>query len=256
MRYGRVAAALSLMAGLFISACAEVQPTRGLLSARSMTEQEYLAQAPPVFHELYGPMAEPAAKSIWQQAGPVFAMDAQRAYRDVWGLKGPVSVNERSLATVAALVALDLYPQIKLHINGFLSSGGTLAQLCSFVGIAADEAKVSHKARLVEAVIAGLQWRAQAVGDLKTPSVAEVRRLMRKRSAVTDRQALLARFAADVARGDMVRLRKNMAALAEGLPSDASRDRYIDNLITHLVVYCGYPRGYNAFIEWQKLRQE
>jgi len=67
-----------------------------LLSARSMTEEQYLERMVPIFKELYGPMAVPAAKLIWHNAGPVFAMDAMtRCYGEIWALKGPLGVTER-----------------------------------------------------------------------------------------------------------------------------------------------------------------
>jgi hypothetical protein len=58
------------------SAASEASSASSLLTARNMTEKEYLDGIVPVFRKLYGPMAEPAATLIWQNAGPVFAVDA------------------------------------------------------------------------------------------------------------------------------------------------------------------------------------
>jgi alkylhydroperoxidase/carboxymuconolactone decarboxylase family protein YurZ len=227
-----------------------------LLAARGMTEAQYLERMPPVFKELYGPMALPAAQLIWRTAGPVFAMDAMtRCYGEIWALKGPLGVNERSLATVSALVAQKLYPEIKLHINGFISSGGTIEELCAFIALAAREAGAKELDELHNSILAGLEWRAKSLPGYKAPSKGEVQRLMQSGTPVSPRQALLARLAAAIGLGDMEKVHALMAALAQELPADVNRDTYMDQLGIHLVLYCGYPRGLNALAEWQKQRK-
>lgn len=226
-----------------------------LLAARAMTEKQYLENMPPVFRELYGPMALPAAKLIWEKAGPVFAIDAMtRAYGEIWALEGPLSVKDRSLATVSALVAQRLYPEIKLHINGFLSSGGTLEEMGAFIAVAAQEAGAGRMDELAGAIVAGLEWRGKCLDGFTAPDADEVRRLLGMADAVPPQQALLARLSAAIALGDMEKVRTHMAALAKALPTGVSRDAFMDQLVTHLIVYCGYPRGLNAFAEWQKMR--
>jgi alkylhydroperoxidase/carboxymuconolactone decarboxylase family protein YurZ len=227
-----------------------------LLAARSMTEEQYLERMVPVFKDLYGPMAEPAARLIWRNAGPVFAMDAMtRCYGEIWALKGPLGVKERSLATVSALVAQKLYPEIKLHINGFMSSGGTLEELCGFVYLAAQEAGAKTMDDLRDAIVAGLEWREKSLAGYKAPSKDEVKHLLRSSDAVSAQQALLAKLSAAVGLGDMDKVRAHMAALAKDLPESINRDNYMDQLVIHLVLYCGYPRGLNASHEWQKQRR-
>lgn len=250
-------AILVVMAGSPSNAAASgASDTASLLAARSMTEEQYLARIVPVFRELYGPMAEPAAKLIWRNAGPVFAMDAMtRCYGEIWALQGPLGVKERSLATISALVAQRLYPEIKLHINGFMSSGGTLEELCGFIDLAAQEAGGTRMDELRDAIVAGLQWREQSIAGYKAPGQDEVKRLMRARDAVSPQQALLARLSAAIGLGDMDKVGAHMAALARDLPASVNRDMFMDQLVVHLVLYCGYPRGLNALHEWQKQRQ-
>lgn len=252
---GMMVLVLSLSGG-----AAMADPASGdLLAARDMTEEEYLARVPQILRDLYGPMAIPTAKSIWQSAGPVFALDAvTRAYGEIWALKGPLSVNDRSLATISALVAQELYPEIKLHINGFLSSGGSLEELGGFIGIAAQEVGARQRDKLVEAIVSGLQWREQMLAGYKAPSQPEVQRLLKKSAAVNSRQTALARLSAQIALGNMAKVRKHMRAFFKDTSISAGRDRdaCMDQLITHLVLYCGYPRGLNAFAEWQKLRND
>ena len=202
------------------------------------------------------PAAEPAARLIWRNAGPAFAMDAMtRCYGEIWALQGPLGVKERSLATVSALVAQRLYPEIKLHINGFLSSGGTLEELCSFIALAAQEAGGERMDELRGAIVADLQWRQQSIEAYKAPSHDQVEQLMRARDVVGRQQALLARLAAAIGLGDMDKVRAHMAALARELPAGVDRDAYMDQLVVHLVLYCGYPRGLNALHVWQEQRQ-
>jgi 4-carboxymuconolactone decarboxylase len=235
-----------------------------VLSARFIAEEQYLKQMPPIVESLYGPMAVPALKLLWTNSGPVFAMDAMlRAYGEVWALEGPPSVNERSLATVSALVAQGLYPQIRLHINGFISSGGTLEGLYELVGTAADEAGSPLSSDLVDAVAEGLKWRERSIGGFKAPTREEVQKFLRKgmkgvsqKTPARHRLALLVKFSAQMAIGNMEKTRGFLRDLVQVLPPDINKDRYVDLLITHLIVYCGYPKGMNAFSSWQQIRPE
>lgn len=234
----------------------EASSAASLLTARNMTEEQYLESIVPVFRQLYGPMAEPAALLIWRNAGPVFAMDAMtRCYGEIWALEGPLGVKERSLATISALVAQRLYPEIKLHINGFLSSGGTLEELCAFIALAAQEAGGERMDELRDAIVAGLQWRGQSIEGYTAPNDDQVTKLMAVRDAVGPQEALLATLSAAIGLGDMDKVRTHMTALARELPADVNRDAYMDQLVVHLVLYCGYPRGLNALHVWQQQRQ-
>lgn len=183
-----------------------------LLSSRSMTEEQYLAKVPPpICTELYGPMAIPAAKMLWENSGPIFAMDAMvRAYAEIWALQDPLNVNERSLATVAALVAQGLYPQIKLHINGFVSSGGTLDELYELVQVAAAEANSKNIDALADAVVGGLKWREESITGFTAPSRDEIFRKLKadkKESILKPRSSLLDKLSVQIALGNMDKFR-------------------------------------------------
>ncbi|MEN6622823.1 MAG: carboxymuconolactone decarboxylase family protein [Smithella sp.] len=231
-----------------------------LLSSRFMTKEQYLEKVPPICTELYGPMAIPAAKLLWENSGPIFAMDAMvRAYGEIWALQGPLNVNGRSLATVAALVAQDLYPQIKLHLNGFVSSGGTLDELYDLVQIAAVESNSKNIDALADAVFGGLKWREESITGFTAPSRDEIFKKIsagKKEFILNPRSSLLDKLSVQIALGNMDKVQEYMQALVRDLPPDINQDNYIDLLITHLIVYCGYPRGMNAFNVWQQLRGE
>jgi hypothetical protein len=112
--------------------------------------------------------------------------------------------------------------------------------------------------KLVEAIVSGLKWREQMLAGYKAPSPAEVQRLLKKSGAVNSRQTALARLSVQIVFGDMAKVRKHMGAPFKDTPTSAGRDRdaCMDQLITHFVVNCGYPRGLNAFAAWQKLRND
>ena len=108
---------------------------------------------------------------------------------------------------------------------------------------------------LRDAIVAGLEWRQQSIEGFKAPSRDEVKNLMGAGNAVSSQQALLARLSAAIGLGDMEKVHAHMAALARELPPDINRDMYMDQLVVHLVLYCGYPRGLNALHVWQQQRQ-
>jgi hypothetical protein len=70
------------------------------------------------------------------------------------------------------------------------------------------------------------------------------------------RTLLVDRLSVQIALGNMDKVHEYMQTLARDLPSSINKDSYIDLLITHLIVYCGYPRGMNAFNVWQRMRGE
>jgi len=231
-----------------------------ILLSRFMTEEQYLEKVRPICTELYGPMAIPAAKMLWEGSGPIFAMDAMiRAYGEIWALQGPLNVNERSLATVAALVAQGLYPQIKLHLNGFVSSGGTLEELYELVQVAALESGSKNMDAVADAVVGGLKWREESITGFTAPSKDEVFKKIsagQKEFILNPRTLLVDKLSVQIALGNMDKVHEYMQTLVRDLPPNINKDSYIDLLITHLIVYCGYPRGMNAFRVWEQLRGE
>lgn len=230
------------------------------LAARSWSQEQYLARIPAVFRNLYGPMAMPAAELLWKNAGPVFAADAMvRAYGEIWALSGPINLKERSLATVSALVAQKLFPQIRLHLNGFLSSGGTLEELYELVALVANQGGAKMQDGLIDAVVSGLQWRADSMKGFAAPTKEQVKKALGTPTAALHlklEQRQLALLATHIALGNIDKIHDEMHRLMQTLPPAINKDQYLDLLITHLIVYCGYPRGMNAFNVWQKMRGE
>jgi len=226
-----------------------------LLAARQLSKEEYLGLMPPVFRDLYGPMAEPAALLLWNTSGPVFAVDAMvRAYGSIWRLPGPLSLAEKSLATVAALVAQGLHPQIKLHINGFLSSGGRLPELFALVRVASQDLGPEAVEPLVDSVFAGLKWREQSVAGFQAPSLNAIEDRVRAGDfALSDRWRALTGLAAEIGLGRHKKVREAMRNTIDALDGQIDSEKFMDSLITHLILYCGYPKGMNAFQAWASL---
>lgn len=226
-----------------------------LLTARTLSQEEYLDMMPPVFRDLYGPMAEPAAMLLWNNSGPVFAVDAMiRAYGGIWHLPSPLDLAEKSLATVSALVAQGLHPQIKLHLNGFLSSGGTVPELLEVARIASQNLGEEAIAPLADAVHAGLQWREQSVRGFAAPSRDAIEEKIRSGSfALSKKWRLLAELAAEIGLGRADKVREAMQKIVIVLSGETNPEKFMDGLITHLIVYCGYPKGMNAFQTWTSL---
>jgi len=83
----------------------------------------------PFFTELYGEDYAAELEQYLRDLHPDLSEAVQRlAYDGLWGRDG-LSQRDKSLITVASLVALYRPEQLKLHIRGFLNSGGTVADL-------------------------------------------------------------------------------------------------------------------------------
>jgi len=83
----------------------------------------------PFFTELYGDDYASELEQYLRDLHPDLNEAVQRlAYDGLWGRVG-LSQRDKSLITVASLVALYRPEQLQLHIRGFLNSGGTVDEL-------------------------------------------------------------------------------------------------------------------------------
>jgi 4-carboxymuconolactone decarboxylase len=83
------------------------------------------------FTELYGDEYASELEQYLHDLDPDLNEVVQRlAYDGLWGRPG-LSQRDKSLVTVAALVALYRPEQLPLHIRGYLTSGGTVDELSS-----------------------------------------------------------------------------------------------------------------------------
>jgi len=68
-------------------------------------------------------MAKSSAQQAWGEFAPKFAqLTDEVLFKDIWDRKG-LSKRDRSLATVAALVALNRTDQLRFHLQRALENG-------------------------------------------------------------------------------------------------------------------------------------
>jgi 4-carboxymuconolactone decarboxylase len=161
----------------------------------------------PMMIQLYG---ETNAQSVFERLedlDPELNQEIQRiAYDHYWSRPG-LSLAEKSLITVASLIAPNKEEQIRIHLNGLMNQGLTTAQI--------DE---------VQAVSA-------------TPNMIASARTL------TVRCMELIKISVAVARGDQDESAKViMAFLGNG-----GRHEDVKNLLIHQIVYCGFPSSMNGF---------
>jgi 4-carboxymuconolactone decarboxylase len=77
---------------------------------------------------LYGKEAGPVYDKLQKLDPQINSMIQEFVYDEVWNYP-PLSLKEKSLVTVAALVAQSRPDQLRIHMNGFLSCGGTREEL-------------------------------------------------------------------------------------------------------------------------------
>ena len=77
---------------------------------------------------LYGESADAVYKRLLTLDPTLNELIQSFAYDQVWQLP-PLSLKEKSLITVAALIALGKPEQMRIHMSAFLHCGGTLPEL-------------------------------------------------------------------------------------------------------------------------------
>ena len=82
--------------------------------------------------ELYGEELSQDIFEGFNTLDPMFNRKAQAAYDNYWSLPG-LSLRDKSLVTVASLVALGIEVQTKIHMHGFLYVDGTKEELVSIL---------------------------------------------------------------------------------------------------------------------------
>ena len=81
-----------------------------------------------LMHTLYGESADTVYKRLSSLDSKLNELIQTFAYDQVWQLP-PLSLKEKSLVTVTALIALGKPEQMRLHMSAFLNCGGTVAEL-------------------------------------------------------------------------------------------------------------------------------
>ena len=82
-----------------------------------------------VMKRLYGAQYAEEVEKRLNELSPTFSSIVQSiAYDQFWAREG-INIREKSLITIAALVAQGKEEQTKIHMRGFLESGGKLEEL-------------------------------------------------------------------------------------------------------------------------------
>jgi 4-carboxymuconolactone decarboxylase len=93
-----------------------------------MTREERTAGSR-MMRELYGEtFASDVAKRLEELNPELNRVIQDIAYEQIWSRQG-LPCREKALITVAALIALGKEEQTKIHMTGFLKSGGTVSDL-------------------------------------------------------------------------------------------------------------------------------
>jgi 4-carboxymuconolactone decarboxylase len=81
-----------------------------------------------LMQRLYGQGAKAVYDKLQALDPKINEMIQGYVYDEVWNFP-PLSLKEKSLITVAALVAQSRPDQLRIHMNGYLACGGTMEEL-------------------------------------------------------------------------------------------------------------------------------
>jgi 4-carboxymuconolactone decarboxylase len=90
--------------------------------------EDDLTQRSALMQTLYGESAEVVYQRLQSLDATLNSLIQTFAYDQVWQLP-PLSIREKSLITVAALVALGKPEQLRMHMIAFLNCGGSITEL-------------------------------------------------------------------------------------------------------------------------------
>jgi 4-carboxymuconolactone decarboxylase len=101
-----------------------------------------------MMNELYGEaFAQQVANRLEELSPKLNEIIQGLAYEQIWARSG-LSVRDKSLIAVTTLVALGREEQTKIHMTGFLRSGGTVQELEDAEGSAPAEARDDANAKV------------------------------------------------------------------------------------------------------------
>jgi len=243
--------------------------------------------------KLYGPEYAGQVRGRLNQLSPIFAEHAiEFAYGQIWSRPG-LKIREKSLITIAALVAQGKEEQTKIHMRGFLESGGTfeeleeaLIQLLVYSGFPSTMNALAQY-RAVRKEMGDKGSSAVSEGPTKGEDSMEGKQIMdqlygaeyaeKVRARLEELSPQFAEIAREFAYGKIwtrsgLKIKEKSLVTIAALVAQGKEEQTkihmrgflesggtfeeLEEALIHLLVYCGFPAAMNALAQYQTVKKE
>ncbi|GEM_PF-1945564 len=202
-----------------------------------------------MMEELYGSKVSDRVYERLQELDPILNEEIQKiAYDHYWKLPG-LSMRDKSLVTLVSLIVLHKEEQIRIHINGFINSGGTYEDIFNMLIYLAEPNNIKASEKGFEALINVLIERDEPKENLKnfqnmfTENIKNISQ-NKKDMILNERDRHMITIASCVALGVQEEIKASIKCFLQKYP--CSKDD-LRNIFIHQIVYCGFPTAMNAF---------
>lgn len=210
----------------------------------------------PMMLELYGAgMATNVAQRLNDLDRDFGELVGTIAYDIFWARPG-LSTRDKSLVTVASLIALNKEEQIRIHMNGFLNAGGTkeaLAATLMQLALTVDTSVTSNAQAVLRDVLASRSVDVTIVDTISHELIdysatqdthsSSTNMAILNTEHLSRRDLLLILVSAAVAIGNQNRTVETMQYYF----SMGGQIDDLKNALIHQIVYCGFPAAMNGF---------
>ncbi len=210
----------------------------------------------PMMLELYGTgMATNVAQRLNDLDRDFGELVGTIAYDIFWARPG-LSTRDKSLVTVASLIALNKEEQIRIHMNGFLNAGGTkeaLAATLMQLALTVDTSVTSNAQAVLRDVLASRSVDVTIVDTISHELIdysatqdthsSSTNMAILNTEHLSRRDLLLILVSAAVAIGNQNRTVETMQYYF----SMGGQIDDLKNALIHQIVYCGFPAAMNGF---------
>lgn len=206
----------------------------------------------PLMDELYGTELSKQVYSNIENLDSDLNKEVQEiAYEHYWARPG-LSIRDKSLITVASLIALRKEKQTKPHMIGFFNTGGTKEELISVLLFLTKklDSKYTEKALAIYYDILkekGVNEESLKQFQLSLQSNSQI-------ESSSNRDSLIAHIAACAAIGDQEKTEFSIKTYLQSITAANIND--VRNTLIHLIAYCGFPVAINGFSALKKVLEE
>lgn len=209
----------------------------------------------PIMDQLYGLEVSKQVYDLIDGLDPFLNKQVQEiAYDHYWALPG-LSIRDKSLVTLVALISLHKVAQIKPHLNGFLNTGGTKEELINILlyisrNLGYEQAQSGFN--IFCDILKERHESSDKINEIQKNFTNAI-----KHNASEDmsfiRDIHIVNVASATAIGEQEKMKEAIRNFLKEFDGDTDT---LKNIFIHLIVYCGFPVAINGFTAFKAVLAE
>ncbi len=201
----------------------------------------------PLMEKLYGKKDASNVFNMLEDFDPELNKIVQNVAYDFFWARSGLTISEKSLITVSTLLAMQKEKQARLHIIGFLHTGGSAEEIVAILlelswMMSVD---IGRKGLLVLCDVLQTDGAsAEVIQHIKTLFNNNIKKSDDTTVLVCERMLQFAKVSASVVIGESD---TTIKAIEDFLKTKDCHEADLRNMLIHQIVYCGFPAVINGF---------